>query len=96
MRTNGIKRSWARTAVSVGLIGACFQLGFLNSCEDRFVGFTQFFDPCGTILGNCAPGFFQTNAADVGDFCVDPACTVPGQCGDDDGPALGTIRDICP
>ena len=95
MRTNGNKRSWVRAATGIGLIGACFQLGFLGSCEDRFIGFTTFFDPCGTILGNCAPGSFETNAADVGDFCVDPTCTVPGQCGNA-GPALGTVRDICP
>ena len=67
---------------------------FFESCDDRLIGLTRYLDPCGTILANCAPGDFVVNAADVGDYCVDPACTVPGLC--DPGPALGTITDVCP
>ncbi len=68
--------------------------GILSSCDDRLIGLTRFIDPCGTILANCNPGDFMVNRADVGDFCVDPACTVPGACGD--GQPLGTIIDVCP
>lgn len=68
--------------------------GFLESCNNRATSATEYFEPCGTILGNCTPGSFQTNAAEVGDYCVDPACTVPGQCGG--GQPLGTITRICP
>ncbi len=77
------------------LFGGLFALGFLESCDDKLVQFTRFVDPCGTFLANCQPGDFQVNAAGVGDWCVDPTCTVPGQCGNA-GPALGTITDICP
>ncbi len=73
---------------------AVFIIGFLQTCDDRLIGLTRFIDPCATIFANCAPGDFEVNRADVGDFCVDPACTVPGQCGP--GQALGTITDICP
>ncbi|MFQ5413355.1 MAG: hypothetical protein ACE5E6_02745 [Phycisphaerae bacterium] len=38
------------------------------------------FDPCGTILGSCAPGALQLLFADVPDFDVDPTCTIPGGC----------------
>jgi len=71
-----------------------FALGFLGNCDDLLVSVTQYVDPCGTILANCQPGDFATNAASVGDFCIDPSCTVPGACGN--GQALGTITDICP
>jgi hypothetical protein len=70
-------------------------LGFIGSCDQRFITATQYVDPCGTILANCTPGSFQVNNADVADYCVDPACTIPGQCGND-GPVLGTITRICP
>ena len=79
----------------VTLLGCgAFTFGFLGSCDDRLITLTQYIDPCGTILGNCNPGDFTVNAAGVGDYCVDPTCTVPGMCGD--GQALGTITDICP
>ena len=81
--------------VAMGTIATTvFIIGFLQSCDDRLIGLTRFIDPCGTILANCAPGDFEVNRADVGSFCVDPTCTVPGQCGE--GQALGTITDICP
>lgn len=85
----------ARRAVLGGLfLGGLTQLGFIETCDDRLASLTQFIDPCGTVLGNCNPGDFQVNAADVGDFCVDPSCTVPGQCGTQ--PVLGTVTDLCP
>jgi len=68
--------------------------GFLDSCDNRLIGVTRYFDPCGTILANCAPGDFEVNRAAVGDYCIDPACTVPGACNDDQ--PLGTITDVCP
>lgn len=86
-------RSW-RTSMAILLLGGVFQLGFLDSCNDRLVEVTRFIEPCGTFLANCTPGSFQANAAEIGDFCVDPTCTVPGGCGP--GQPLGTIRDICP
>jgi len=81
-------------AWGVLLVGAVFQLGFIETCDDRLVSFSRFVDPCGTFLANCNPGDLEVRRADVGDFCVDPACTVPGQCGDQQ--PLGTITDICP
>jgi len=81
---------WAWASVVVGII----PVGLVESCDQKAAQFTRYFDPCGTILGNCNPGDFQVRAADVGDFCVDPACTVPGQCGG--GQPLGTITRICP
>jgi hypothetical protein len=81
---------WASTSIVAGIL----PLGLIESCDQRAVELTRYFDPCGTILANCAPGDFQVQAADVGDYCVDPACTVPGQCGG--GQPLGTITRICP
>lgn len=87
--------AWRRNRVLGFLaIGAAFQFGFLGSCNNRLIELTRFVDPCGTFLANCNPGDFEVNRAAVGDFCVDPACTVPGQCGG--GQPLGTITDICP
>jgi hypothetical protein len=91
-----LRKTSKRTAGMAALFSATvFQLGFVSSCDDRLVGLTNYLDPCGTILGNCTPGFFQSINADLGDWCIDPACTVPGGCGAAD-PPLGTIRDICP
>lgn len=75
-------------------LGGLFLLGFLETCDNRLIGLTRVIDPCGTLLANCQPGDFEVNRAAVGDFCVDPACTVPGQCNDDQ--PLGTITDVCP
>ncbi len=75
---------------TLSIVGA----GFINSCDNRLIGLTQYFDPCGTVFANCQPGDFQTNRAAVGDYCVDPTCTVPGGC--NNGQALGTITDLCP
>lgn len=68
--------------------------GFLDSCDETLINITRYVDPCGTVFANCAPGDFEVNNAEVGDYCVDPACTVPGGC--DDNQPLGTITDICP
>ncbi|MBI4717430.1 MAG: hypothetical protein HY763_06475 [Planctomycetes bacterium] len=86
-------RRWATAGAVVA--GAVAQLGFVESCDNRLVGLTQYFDPCGTFLANCTPGSFIANRAEIGDYCVDPECTVPGGCGTGQQP-LGTIRDICP
>lgn len=71
------------------------QFGFIGSCDSRLVELSQIFDPCGTIFANCTPGSFQTNAASIGDYCIDPICTVPGGC-DQTDPPLGTQRNLCP
>ncbi len=87
----------AGTAVLVA--GTALQFGFVSGCNDRLLGLVDYVDPCLTILGNCLPGSFQAINAAIGDFCIDPTCTVPGGCGDvatDDGPPLGTQRDLCP
>lgn len=90
---HGVRRAF-RGLVTGTLLAGIIPVGFLESCNNRLTGATQYFDPCGTILGNCQPGFFQTSAADVGDYCIDPSCTVPGLCGT--GQPLGTITRICP
>lgn len=76
------------------ILGGVFILGFLETCDNRLVQFTRYVEPCGTFLANCEPGDFEVNRADVGDFCIDPTCTVPGACGDEQ--PLGTITDLCP
>ncbi len=79
----------------VGLIlGGVLIVGFIESCDDRLIALTRFVDPCGTFLANCNPGDFAMSRAQVGDFCIDPTCSVPGQCGP--GQPLGTITNICP
>ncbi len=83
------------TTLAVLMSSAMFILGFLDSCNDRLVALTRFVDPCGTVLANCVPGQFQIINADVGDFCIDPECTIPGGCATGTAP-LGTIREICP
>lgn len=90
-------RRHRRGLTGFALVGTTtlMQLGFLGSCDSRLIEFTEFFDPCGTVFANCTPGSFQANAADIGDFCIDPVCTIPGGC-DQDGPPIGTQRDICP
>ncbi len=90
---HGVRRVF-RAVASGTLLAGILPLGFLESCNERLTNATAYVDPCGTILGNCAPGSFQVNAADVGDYCIDPTCTVPGQCGG--GQPLGTITNICP
>ena len=92
-----MRRIVAGAAVLVA--GTALQFGFVNGCNDRLLGLVNYIDPCLTILGNCAPGSFQATNAAIGDFCVDPACTIPGGCADalgGGGPPLGTQRDLCP
>lgn len=84
----------AARALAGAFLGGIFILGFLESCDDRLVGLTAFFDPCGTILSDCQPGFFQGQAAGIGNPCWDPSCTVPGGCNND--LPLGATFDLCP
>ncbi len=95
MKKSAFEKKHSVRMLALLTAGALFQFGFVDSCDDRFIQFTRIFDPCGTVLANCTPGSFETNAADIGDFCVDPSCTIPGGCGNE-GPPLGTQRDICP
>ena len=76
---------------SAGLV-----MSLLGSCNDMLVEATTYVDPCGTIFGNCPPGYFETMAADVGDWTVDPTCPIPGACGDEPYQPLGTIYDLDP
>jgi len=90
-RTNlGGKLARLATLIGSGLVLP----SFFSSCDQTLINLTRYVDPCGTILANCNPGDFQVNNAAVGDYCVDPACTVPGGCGG--GQPLGTITEICP
>jgi hypothetical protein len=83
-----------RTApVAAAFLGAVWQLGFLQSCDDRLIGLTRFVEPCGTFLANCQPGDFLINRSELGASC-DPTCVVPGQCGEQ--APLSVIREICP
>jgi hypothetical protein len=89
------QRSLWRSAALALTFGSTFQLSFLDSCNDRLINATRYVDPCATFLANCAPGSFVTNAADIGDYCVDPTCSVPGGCGNPP-PTLGTQTELCP
>jgi len=96
--TNRINRRsrWICYAAAAAA-GTVFGIPFVNGCNDRLLSLTNFIDPCGTILANCAPGDFQVQNSFVGDYCLDPTCTVPGQCDEDgDGPPLGTQIELCP
>ena len=82
MTTRRTGFSFARRFVRFAavLAGGAAVPSFVQSCDDRMIGLTRYFDPCGTILANCAPGDFAVNAADVGDWSVDCTCTIPGAC----------------
>ena len=84
-----------RAGLVLLIAGTLFQLGWVGTCNDRMLGLTDYVEPCGTIFGNCEPGDFQVYNSDIGDYCVDPACTVPGAC-ENDPPPLGTVFDLCP
>ncbi len=59
------------TSCLFGVLGSACEMG------------TRYFDPCGTIF-TCAPGSFGLQFADgVGDWNVDPTCTIPGGCVDE-------------
>ena len=65
------------------------------ACDNALIDLTRVFDPCGTILANCAPGSFFANTVEIGSYeahCFDPTCTLPGQCG---GIPLGATQDPC-
>ncbi len=89
-RANGRRRKAAMAAL---VLGALWQLGFVQSCDDRLIGLTRFVEPCGTFLANCQPGDFLINRSEFGASC-DPTCVVPGQCGEQ--APLSVIRELCP
>ena len=64
------------------LLGGGMSLGFIESCDDRLIEVTRFFDPCGTILANCLPGQLAAQQAPTGDSCF--LCSRPGTCGPDE------------
>ena len=80
----------AAVVASAGLV-----MGLVGSCNDLLVETTKYFDPCGTIL-DCTPGYFETQAAEIGDWTVDPTCPIPGACGTEPYQPLGTIYDLDP
>ena len=84
-----------RWTIAVLLVGVGSQFGMIGACNDYLLGATDYVDPCGTIFGNCEPGDFQVYNSDVGDYCLDPVCTLPGGC-DNEDPPLGTLYDLCP
>jgi hypothetical protein len=88
-----VRRRWIGLAVLVAC-GAT-QFGIISGCNNLLLGTTDYFDPCGTILGNCEPGDFQVYNSGPGAYCIDPTCTIPGQC-ENEGPPLGTLYDLCP
>ena len=88
--SNGRRRLTAGAAL---MLGAVWQLGFIESCDDRLIGLTRVIEPCGTFLANCQPGDFLINRSDFGDSC-DPTCVVPGECGQQ--APLSVIRELCP
>jgi len=92
-RKSRVRQRWLGVAALV--TGAVFQLGLVESCNDTLLNLTDYVDPCGTFLANCAPGDFAVFNSQPGNFCVDPACTLPGQC-DNEGHPLGTQFDLCP
>jgi len=87
-------RKSASGLLAAALLSGVFFVGLIDSCDNRLVTLTTFFDPCGTIL-DCTPGTFQGQAAGIGNPCFDPTCTVPGGC-DNADPPLGLNFDLCP
>lgn len=76
-------------------LGTTFQFLSPAGCDQALADFTRIFDPCGTIFANCVPGSFFANTVEIGSHeaqCFDPACTLPGQCGD---VLLGAFQDPC-
>ncbi len=87
------KRHRPRLVAAGALMFATSLFGLVPSCE----GVTKYFDPCGTILGNCAPGTFELLFADVPDWDVDPTCTIPGGCVEgDDGVWVSPFAQLGP
>ena len=84
--------------VAMILLGGPFMLGFIGTCDDKLVQATRYVDPCGTIFSSdfCHPGFFETQAANVADWSIDPTCPIPGACQTDPYQPLGTIWDLGP
>ena len=82
-----------RRVAGLVFVSVCM-VGLLESCNDLLLNATGYVDPCGTIFANCEPGDFLVNAASSPDYCIDPTCTIPGQCTAD--PPLGLTANICP
>ena len=84
--------------VAIIVLGGPFMLGFLGECNDKLVQTTRYIDPCGTIFSTdyCTPGTFESQAAGIGDWSIDPTCPIPGGCGTDPYQPLGTIWDLDP
>ena len=78
------KRATKRRRQVLGAVlgGGLMFGGFVGTCDDRLIGLTRFFDPCGTVLANCLPGELTAQQADTGDPCF--LCSSPGTCGNDD------------
>jgi hypothetical protein len=72
---------WRRVMMGMATLSGCTFL-LLNQTQCEWL--VTRFDPCGTIFANCEPGTFQLQFADVPDYGVDPTCTIPGQCTDED------------
>ncbi len=90
-----IRRSRFKRLVGVVLAGG-FACGLIGSCNDFLVNATRYADPAGTVFANIPSGYFLTQAADIGDWSVDPTCVIPGYCGDDPYEPLGLIYDLDP
>ena len=95
-RKQKVQRGLKRATIT--LLGGPFILGILGDCDDKLVQATRYVDPCGTIFSTdfCHPGYFETQAADIGDWSIDPTCPIPGGCQDDPFQPLGTIWDLDP
>ncbi|MHC5110580.1 MAG: hypothetical protein ACYTHJ_11975 [Planctomycetota bacterium] len=96
MKISGIMHR--KSAIYAVLAAGTVFGGFLNSCNNRLTNFAFTVDPCGTFLANCNPGDFQARNTAIGDPCIDPTCTIPGQCGgagDDPVEPLGTQFRLC-
>ncbi|MFQ5462968.1 MAG: hypothetical protein ACE5E5_10120 [Phycisphaerae bacterium] len=98
-KRGSVKRRKLLTGAALIATGIVFQaVGFLDGCNDKLVNLTYFVDPCGTFLANCNPGDFQSRNSPLGNPCVDPTCTIPGQCAADPNnppPPLGTLFRLC-
>lgn len=72
------------------LFGGAMMFGLVQSCDHRVVELSRIFDPCGTVLANCAPGQLAAQQADAGDPCY--LCPIPGTCGEEDNQFLNICR----
>ncbi len=88
-------RNRASKLVKLGVLLCAGTVYQFAGCESAFIDLTRVFDPCGTVFANCAPGSFFANTVEIGSYeahCFDPACTLPGQCGEI---PLGATQNPC-